>query len=66
MLFNFKGWGGSMTESISLAVHPSIHPSLFCVLKQLKMIFKKARETFCSVVLFEKISVQKEVCVSAD
>lgn len=46
-----------MTESISLAVHPFIHPSIFYVLKQLKMIFKKARETVCKLVLFENISV---------
>lgn len=59
MLFNFKGCGGggSMTESISLAVHPFIHPSIFYVLKQLKMIVKKARETACKLVLFENISV---------
>lgn len=57
MLFNFKGGGGgSMTESISLAVHSSIHPSIFYVLKQLKMIFKKARETVCNLVLFQNIS----------
>lgn len=32
-----------MTESISLAVHSSIHPSLFYVLKQLKTGFKKGQ-----------------------
>lgn len=58
--------GGSMTESVSLAVHSFIHPSVFSVLKQSKMIFKKARETVCNLGLFENLSVQNEVCVSDD